>query len=321
MELGEFMSLKDNLKYLFSIDTKSSNRVIIYIAGIRIRFIKPSVKEAGIEYIKFNCPVSEIPKAEGTLRKIQLADLKMMKIFDELCKENNFEYWLDFGNLLGAVRHKGFIPWDDDVDLGMPREDYEKFIELYKNGIPNYEDLYLEFNNNGKNKCFLKVLHKKLPNIAIDIFPYDYYYKKTNIEEKLKITENIGKVRNKFYYKLLCPFFINQPQKMRKRFKKLTNKYILENHKVDKNIEPSLFYGMDYPHPYDNYFFDYDKIFPLKTINYEGIDFPCPNDTDFVLTQTFGDYMQLPEKDCYPRHTNSNGFQGEEGKILEDFIK
>ena len=57
----------------------------------------------------------------------------MMKIFDELCKENNFEYWLDFGNLLGAVRHKGFIPWDDDVDLGMPREDYEKFIELYKN--------------------------------------------------------------------------------------------------------------------------------------------------------------------------------------------
>ena len=53
---------------------------------------------------------------------------------------------------------------------------------------------------------------------------------------------------------------------------------------------------MDYPHPYDNYFFDYDKIFPLKTINYEGIYFPCPNDTDFVLTQTFGDYMQLPKK-------------------------
>ena len=237
----------------------------------------------------------------------------MMKIFDELCKENNFEYWLDFGNLLGAVRHKGFIPWDDDVDLGMPREDYEKFIELYKNGIPNYEDLHLEFNNNGKNKCFLKILHKKLPNIAIDIFPYDYYYKKTNIEEKLKITENIGKVRNKFYYKLLCPFFINQPQKMRERFKKLTSKYILENHKVNKNIEPSLFYGMDYPHPYDNYFFDYDKIFPLKTINYEGIDFPCRNPQKIYGTaHIFRLPLQLHPLDehlCISLHVDNRQYQ------------
>lgn len=93
----------------------------------------------------------------------------MILLFDNLCKEHGLEYWLDFGNMLGAVRHNGFIPWEDDVDVSMSRDDYEKFIELFKNGISEYDDLYIEFNNNGKDKCFI----------------------------------------SRRLYKLLCPFFIN----------------------------------------------------------------------------------------------------------------
>lgn len=307
------MKLHNFLNYIFSIDTKSTNRIIIYILGIRIRFLKPEVKK---KYKKYTCSASEIPKAQGVLRKIQLANLKMMLIFDKLCKENGFQYWLDFGNLLGAVRHEGFIPWDDDVDLGMIRNDYEKFIEMYKNGIPKYDDLYLEFNNNGKNKCFLKIKHKKLSNIALDIFPYDYYYKTINHAEQIKITTKICNIRNSFKYKILQPFFINNPAGMRKRFLYLKNKFVLKNHKVNIEEKPPLFYGLDYPHPYNNYFFDNDKIFPLKTIKYENYNLPCPNDEKFILKQIFNNYMEIPD-DCYPRHTNTESF---DEKLLDDYI-
>lgn len=311
---------KNFFKYIFSIDTKSTNRVIIYLFGIKIRHLKSGIEETGNKYIEWKGSVCDIPKAEGTLRKIQLANLKMMQIFDELCQKQGLEYWLDFGNLLGAVRHKGFIPWDDDVDLGMMRDDYEKFITLYKDGIPGYDDLYLEFNNNGKNKCFLKILHKKLPNIAIDVFPYDLYFKKTDIKEKLEVTKRIKKLINKPYYKFLYPFYVNNSDKMRKRLKKIVDTKIKLNNESKKEDKPSIFYGIDYPHDYDNYFFDYEKIFPLKRILFENKEFLCPNDYDFILKQTFGDYMKLPEKDCYPRHTNSNGFKGEEAVILNEFI-
>lgn len=297
--------IKDIFKRVFSIDTESSNYTIINILGVRIRHTKKACKEQKQIYLNMNCPVNELPPADGMLRKIQFAELKMMKIFDELCKENELEYWLDFGNLLGAVRHKGFIPWDDDVDFGMLRDDYEKFIKLFQNGIPKYKDIYLEFNNNGKNRCFIKVKHRYIQDLAIDIFPYDLYFKKTTYAEKLAITKKIRKIIDRKLYKFLYSFFANHPDKMRKRFFTIRDNEILNNNFGDKKSEPSVFYGIDYNHGYDNYFFDYDKIFPLKKFQFEDTEFPCPNDSDFVLTQVFGNYMSVPN-DCYPTHTHFN---------------
>lgn len=308
------MGIKNFFKYIFSIDTHSTNRIIIYFLGIRFRHLKPEVKE---KYTQYTCPVTEIPKAEGILRKIQLANLKMMVIFDKICKENNFQYWLDEGNLLGAVRHSGFIPWDDDVDFGMIRDDYEKFIELYKNGIPEYDDFYLEFNNNGKDKCFLKIRHKKLPNMALDVFPYDYYYRAVKDDEKIDLTAKIIKIRSAFKYRLLQPFYINNPDGMRKRFAKLWNEKIMKGNKVNKDEKPSIVLGIDYPHLYDNHFFNYDTIFPLKTIPFENFDFPCPNDEKSILKQIYGDFMSIPD-DCYPRHVNPETF---DETVLDEFIK
>ncbi|KXB58205.1 hypothetical protein HMPREF1871_00593 [Gemelliphila asaccharolytica] len=68
-----------------------------------------------------------------TLEELREVQIGILKYIDKVCKENNLTYFLNYGSLIGAVRHKGFIPWDDDVDISMPREDYEKFIKICEN--------------------------------------------------------------------------------------------------------------------------------------------------------------------------------------------
>ena len=67
---------------------------------------------------------------QDELRRLQLVELDILRDIDKVCREHGIRYFLDSGTLLGAVRHGGFIPWDDDVDLGMPRHDYERFLEI-----------------------------------------------------------------------------------------------------------------------------------------------------------------------------------------------
>ena len=309
------------LKNIFSIDTKSSNRIIIRILGFKIQYLKKSVINAGNKYKELDCPVSEIPPAEGVLRKIQLGDLKLLQIFDKICQENGLSYWLDFGNLLGAVRHKGFIPWDDDVDVSMLREDYEKLFKLFKDGFPGYDDLYIKFINNGYSRCLMKILHKKIPYLQIDVFPYDLYYEKVENDSKKSLTKLLKQLHKNKKYMILSPFLRSKDDFIISYLKKVRDEKILKNNNVDKGLTPAIFYGIDYPHKHPCQFFDWEDIFPLGKINYENIELSCPNNPQKVAKQIFGDsYMELP-KNCYPRHSNSFEISEEIDKSLNEFIK
>ena len=207
------------------------------------------------------------------------------------------------------------------MDVSMLREDYEKFLEVFINGIPDHDDLYLEMCNDGRNKCFLKLKHKDFVNIGIDIFPYDYYYKPTNDAEKEELAQDIRKFfkQNSLKFRLLQPIYIHSSKLMRKRFEKITKTYILKNNEIDLNNKPTLMYGLDYPmlERMKIPFYDYDTVLPLKTVEFEGTEFYCPNDTDKFLRHNYGDYMTLP-KDCYARHCNPQYVTKMSG--FDDFI-
>ena len=122
---------------------------------------------------------------DSTLREAQLLMQAILRDIDEMCRENNINYWIESGTMLGAIRHNGFIPWDD-VDIGMLRYDYEKFSKVVPSCFP--EDLFLQnaqLDNRVENS-WSKIRHKysKLideesagyhEGLFVDIFPYDYY--------------------------------------------------------------------------------------------------------------------------------------------------
>lgn len=76
---------------------------------------------------------------ETMMKKTWAAQLKVLSVVDEICKKNNIQYFADWGTLLGAVRHKGYIPWDDDMDITMKRDDYTKFCNIVMREVEGYD--------------------------------------------------------------------------------------------------------------------------------------------------------------------------------------
>lgn len=113
---------------------------------------------------------SDAKSAKGALLVMQKNCIPLLKIFDEICKEQGIEYWLDFGSLLGAVRHNGFIPWDNDIDTAMLNKDFRKIINIIKEGVyPNIE--IIEHIKDGV--AYLKYKGEPYFYKHIDIFSYD----------------------------------------------------------------------------------------------------------------------------------------------------
>ena len=238
-------------------------------------------------------------KPRGYIGLLHKVYNELLVFIDNVCKKHGLEWWLDYGNLLGAVRHGGFIPWDDDVDIGMMRTDYQKLYDVLSDEIKqrNLEDIVtLHFRNRVINyrraSSFLQIFfysnsqdgERKRLLANIDVFPYDYI----NSYNKKEINEVYYNAKMKYYNNL-----IEQKDKD-ESFKIMYNDLNLNLEKTDliiPGIEGAC--GMDNVYPL--VIFDTDKIFPLKTIKYSDNMFPCPNDAHHYLKKIYGDYLSLPE--------------------------
>jgi len=246
----------------------------------------------------------------ATLKDLQAELLHLLKIIDKVCRENNIEYWLEAGTLLGAVRHKGFIPWDDDIDISVPAESYLQLIAALDAESKVNEDIFLYYEHNSIPKVGVEKLATTRMMIQmkgvmsacfIDIFPARLI-NKNDIEEDL----NVIAINQYFDSGSAKKIGINIDKKyIRSNFKdsflekdRFTQYYHFEylsscNYKGEDGVvkRSSMEYYLGV-----NSFFSYSDVFPLRKIIFEGFEFSCPNNVENYLTTWFGDYMVLPPK-------------------------
>ena len=253
---------------------------------------------------------------EQRLRQLQLTQLEILKTFDSFCKENDLKYSLFFGTLLGAVRHKGFIPWDDDLDVGMPREDYEKFLNLWEKST--YSQKYILQNKNNSplfTQTFTKIRKDHTTfieieseigcyhnGIFIDVFPFD---KAPDgfLKEKLFLWKAMK-------YLLFSREYVDPKSNP---LIKLISKIILKSSTGEKRINArnkllnqitgyqTCNDSFHYVHisTFSEMFIKYDKTLfeKITYINFEEEYFSVVENWDYVLQKLYGDYMQLPPKE------------------------
>lgn len=285
-----------NIFTIATISNYSETRNLITILGFKIKIAKREIAKERQEnvfyqYKKDKIDITKVPQAQGLLRDIQLANLALLKELAYVCEKNNFKYILDAGTLLGAIRHTGFIPWDDDIDILMFREDYEKIVSAFKNTTRN-SDIYAEYHRDKdtNSQYFIKIKHKKCPFLGVDIFPLDSYGKHLSLKEQLIATNKICKIL-KHLKKEINPNISNKETKTILT-KTMKEKILLSS----ANENGDFVYGVDFAHKLKNWFLDRDIVLPLRKIQFEDSKYTTVNKPKEFLKNIYGDYMKYPKK-------------------------
>ena len=237
------------------------------------------------------------------LRRQQLRMLDILLEVDRICKKHDIPYWLSSGTLIGALRHDGFIPWDDDLDIEMMRNDYLRLMKILPDELPEWLALQNDDTDPGYFFFYAKIRDRrskmlegnaydrmwKEQGIYIDIFPMEQHpiwlhkltektvghmYKiwRTSKDDKkaIKRVRRIFNFNNRYLFPCLRFFTLH--------FSPFTSKIITS--------------GMGIPFHNPRYL---DEIFPLTTRKFEGYDLPVPGNADAHLRHIYGNYMQLPD--------------------------
>lgn len=262
---------------------------------------------------------------DSTLKKLQELELYLLIKFDEICRDNNLTYFLDSGTALGAVRHGGFIPWDDDIDVGMPRKDYEHFMEIGQSLLP--DNIFLQNRNTEesykRNAAKLRLkgtyFHEKGDlkynhnGIFIDIFPFDYLpdnrlHAKMNIKFVIELfhivrSKHRGNVSmSKSLVRRLFYRFINLlPSAFIDWIEKFSMNYALKRKNNPSSLMTCYFWRMSLT---NQYLFDTNRMLPVKDCVFAGQIVKIVNDPDYYLSLMYGDYMKLPPLEKRVAHCN-----------------
>lgn len=242
-----------------------------------------------------------------SLEKIKEIEVELLKEITSFCDKHNLRYVLDSGTLIGALRHKGFIPWDDDIDLAMPYPDYIKLVELFSNGENSKGNGELKAGINAgfhfakycDKRTVVKTLHRAddmLYGVWVDIFPMysiddDDEIAQQDINSILHFESlswgcmGINYIRNpvkKLCHKVANPFVLKY---CFKKIDTIVNKYPYGSTKRLR-IVPVVSDALAYA--YNDHFDNRIKV------EFEGEMYYAPCDYDMYLRNQYGNYMELP---------------------------
>lgn len=252
------------------------------------------------------------------MEKLRMAQLEMFNILseiDRICSKYEIRYWLFAGTLLGAVRHKGFIPWDDDCDIGMMREDYERLIAILPRELPSH--LFLQNKETDPNypRKIIKIRSNRIKlvekdesfdelynqGVFVDIFIHDYYpswsipvmkyFQRFIDNKKQKDKYPKGSIQRHIHHIRLLPANV---------FYLLSRSIFREFWKVFR-YKPSDYVGVSLDYSDYKAIFRSALILPVsKKARFEDGAFSIPNNPDALLEQCYGNYRRWPAE--YERH-------------------
>ncbi len=289
---------------------KLSNRAINKFKRIIKRF-------SGVPTVSRELQKSVRRLSNEELRELQLVTLDILKTVIRFCDKHNLRYYLFEGSLLGAIRHGGFIPWDDDMDIAMPRTDYEKFVKLWNTATHDncrlfhqstYKKYYLPFAKvilmkECKFASFIRAGLKAMREVkgpGIDIFPLDETTALST--ELIKRSCKVRKLRNLLLTKV---YYIKNPQKRRiyslqsslSSYKSL-HKKITKLLTADKNKQVDYYTNFGSAYNISKEIFPKSYFEPARVINFEDTKVKVPFKSEEILTCIYGDYLTLPPENA-----------------------
>lgn len=266
------------------------------------------------------------PVKQITTEDLQKSALEILQSVASFCEEKGLRYSLGCGTLLGAIRHKGFIPWDDDIDIIMPRKDYEVFLKTYKN--EKYYVSAIEFDEKWPY-AFAKCMDDTILldehvrgcgpiGAYIDIFPLDglpddeYEIAKTyrRLERRMEIVA-IGMRRPSINWK--------DKRLIRSILRYIRHNvcYLFRKHFVYKIVESAKRYDSDSATFVGNQSWtrygtrnalEREKLGSLTQVMFEGRPFKAFQGYDYYLRKIYGDYMKIPDEEHREQHTNDKSW-------------
>lgn len=243
----------------------------------------------------------------SALRRDQLELLKMLEHVAKICDENDIKWWLSSGTLLGAARHKGFIPWDDDIDIVMLRKDYRRLERiLRKQNDPDYVLHSLRSDVEYVN-CFGKY-RKRAGRIESSGRRYDYYkwcgigfdiftIEKTSFFAAKAASTIYGNIQHLTSY--IRWGWLRKP--LIRLIELLCLGIIFPVLRLIGLINPKGEYHYSLGQGWSRHTFLAKDTFPLTTATFEGDSFPVPRDMDAYLTRVYGDWRKLPNDETIKR--------------------
>ncbi len=271
---------------------------------------------------KYNCEGS-------TLRKAQLKMLEMLIEVDRICRKHSIKYWIDFGTLLGAVRHEAFIPWDDDLDICMLSEDYQKFMEVANSELtgnyflqtkktdPNAQiatQMLRIRDNNSLYICGTENLRRPWNSgVFIDIFKVKEAPRLPDfllrfLGHRISYAYNFYIYNPELTFKNIVAYFIYPFSYI--LFKGLWNFFSLFNTNKFTVCPECYIYGDSIRG---------ESLFPLKEIEFEQYKFYAPKDAQLRLESLYGDYMQIPSPEKRRLHAKYIFFDLDKSRINQMF--
>lgn len=264
-----------------------------------------------------------------TLRKLQLTELEILRDFIEVCDRHEIPYFLSGGSAIGALRHGGFIPWDDDLDVCIPREEYERFIQIAEQELtdryeilcadrtPNYPALNTQISKKGtkfRPMCFKNV--KCDLGIYLDIFPYDHTVSDPVLRKKQIRSAWIW---GKLYILRMIPFPMLPFKGIKGKIVKfvcacthygmvlcrISKKWLYRKYRETcfryNDQDTGWYIDFQYTFP-EKMLLSKEDIFPLHPVEFEGVSAYIIHEYHRYLTGQYGDYMQLPPVESRRNH-------------------